>query len=174
MSGDDRIRDLFQAAYDHAWDRWGVYLGTFRMWMAVIGCGVGIGRPTWDVLTGKPGSTIPAFLALCVTFAALWIYLGRRHMGEEWTLQHEGRYEKLNRRSLKERVGEPYFRLTTVGLIWMIGAVLSNGLNEQAMAALTAICILPWTYSRELLVRERDARRFEERKLATTGAGGRA
>lgn len=167
---DARMRDLHQEAYAYIWDRFGIYVGTVRLWLVIGGWGEGILRTAWELTVARtigPAVGLPV-LGLAFGFI-LWRY-GRRYLVRDWNQQDTGALNALNAQAIEERKGGLAARILIGALLLWLAYATAHGPAELLVKLLAGMMVMSWSYSLEILVRERDPDRFAEAKPATRGA----
>lgn len=161
-------QDLHQWAYDYLWDRWGLYLGTFRTLLIVLGFSDSILIPVYRLLVLGDVPLWFVILRNLISFTIIWFLFAREHLGEEWKLQHEGRFEALNKKTLETAWVYAFLRF-----LILLFFVLEVDLAAQSAAVVVTKAIaggfmFSWSYACGVLVREREPDRFA--RLAPQGA----
>lgn len=157
----DLARALHQAAYDYLWDRFGMYVGTFRVLVLALANVDVIVNALIRVGTGADGSLLRAVVDVVLQAGLMWFFFGRHHLGEEWTQQDQGRLQPLNTQALRSQNSGPIVRIAVTMLapaLWIWSG--RTDLIGVRIAAL--IGFIMWTYSCEVMVRERNPDRFKE------------
>lgn len=163
LRADGRILALHQRAYDYAWDRWGLHVGTFRFLIVVLSFSDTLILTSLDAISGKT-PLASASVRLILTFGIIWIIWGINHLGEEWRLQAEGKYAALNASALRYhgRAGL-VLRAILFAIVPMLGALFMSAEIETWRAVLkhlTNMVFMGWGYSLGVLVRDREPDRF--------------
>ena len=161
------MRNFFQQLYDYLWDRYGLLIGYYRLAMIAMS-GVTI---LFDKIISIHGKPVPVVLAgVGITFfiqsLVIWWFYYRDHMAEN-ELQIRGKFNALNALALKAQEDGHITRIVTlfiaVFFIWLIGLIL-----DWSVWVSFAFFFL-WSYTREVMVRERDSSRFESRQVSLQG-----
>jgi hypothetical protein len=160
MGIDDYVHNKVQAAYDYAWDRWGLYVGHAR---AVFG-GVFFAMPV-AVIPFREHPTVLTYLMALVNFYLIYIIVFKNHLGQEVPLQRRGSLTKLNLRALSYRIMMGRWKI--LALLFM---VLDFYLSSPLEWVLDTVSMFGWLYLNEVQVRERDSGRFEQRSFSFSGA----
>ena len=171
----ERLLGAFQAAYDYAWDRWGLYAGTYRL----IWIGLAMSGPSFvhGVLIGSLGGGAARALVHLIA-AGIILVLGvawfafHSHLRERRE-QKAGHFKVLNARAQRDRMLAPFWLGCTAMLFWAICPALNyddpiNALERMAQGILFA----GYGYATCVMVRPRNETRFAtlERGLAFSGA----
>ena len=158
--GDEAVIALHQAIYNYLWDRWGVFVGTYRTWMIVFAFIDSIIIDVIDAFDPKRGLVV-AIPGLLFTFALIWIGFARIHLGKEAKLQAEGKFDELNRSAMNYQ--------GRVGLIWRVVLLMilvgimqffERTLAMTLMRYLSIFFFVMWCYSCAVMVRDREPDRF--------------
>lgn len=153
------MRALHQAAYDYVWDRWGIYVGTFRMGILLAANVNVMAIALSRAASGDKDALIVSMLDVILQAAIVWLLFGLQHLGREWALQDKGKIEALNANALRMQSAGPFVRLSLLmvcALAWYLMDIKHPWASVSALAFM-----LVWTYSREVMVRERDPDRFK-------------
>lgn len=166
---DARMRDLHQEAYAYIWDRFGIYVGTVRLWLVIGGWGEGILRTAWELTVARtigPAVGLPV-LGLAFGFI-LWRY-GRRYLVRDWNQQDTGALNALNAQAIEERKGGLAARIAIGAFLLWVAVATTQGAGEALVKLLTGALVMSWSYSLEILVRERDPDRIARMRAAAEG-----
>lgn len=160
LRGDNALLALHQAIYNYLWDRWGVLVGTYRMWMIVFGFIDSIIIDVMDALDPKRGLVV-AIPGLLFTFALLWIGFGRIHLGKETKLQTEGKFDALNRTAMNYH-GPTGLILRVVLMSILLGIMMffERTIAMTLLRYLGIFFFVMWLYSCGVMVRDREPDRF--------------
>lgn len=151
---------LHQWAYDYLWDRWGLYLGTFRTFLIVLGFSDSILLPVYRLLVL---GDVPLWFVIArnlISFAIIWFFFARDHLGEEWKLQDEGRFETLNAKTLEMSWVYGLIRFLIVLFLVLEVDFATQGPHVVVAKVVAAGFMLSWTFACGVLVREREPDRF--------------
>lgn len=162
LRADQGLLRLNQRVYDHVWDRWGIHVGTYRFLIALVGLSDNLLFTSVDAVTGKTSFGMAA-LNLCFGFAVLWLFWGIIHLGVEWRLQAEGKYEALNNAALRHQGRNGHvFRAILFGIVLLLCASYSIETEpyRAILKPLTGLIFMGWGYSLAVLVRDREPDRF--------------
>ena len=163
LKTDDQFVDAHQVIYDYLWDRWGLRVGTFRSGFIVLfWCVEGIRHFRSEGF--NLGALLSYALLSVLVMWMYWFFFFKAHAGEN-QLQSNGSFDTLNRAAM-EWQGTTGFRrrLFICGFMTIVAYLFGTVWDPLVwVQILTFTC---WAYARAVLVRDRDAGRFEERKLA--------
>lgn len=165
---DLHIRSLHQAAYDYVWDRWGIYVGTFRTWLIVLAFADSILGSIFRMFALGKSNLIALVASEILTFALIWFMFARRHLGKEWNAQHENHLNALNKIALENQASGRISRIIYV-VVMIIVVSLPDTVYEIAIKTLAIGFLFSWSYGWEVMVRDRDRDRFATRRLASHG-----
>lgn len=184
MRIEEANRRVFQDAYDHIWDRWGVYVGTYRAcfsFLVSIDLVLTVGIVTRRMAVTTPASaTVMTAIFTTFTLIALainWMVYGKAHLGREWRAQRDGDLRALNEEALvMQRIGTP-IRIFVIVLCaaWIPVHLEILGNAGVGLAGRLAVIgagfagALAYTYTKEVTVRERNESRFAAPKTAHAG-----
>lgn len=164
---------IHQVMYDYVWDRWGIFVGTYRAAWVIASTVISILASYWsNVLTG---GSLPNFLFWSIlNIVIVWHIILKRHMTREWEWQEKDKLKVLNRLAMRE---QPMLVSRVFVCVFLIGftALLSSGMDgtyDMLRQWLGMIIFMQWIWAKTVMVKERDPSRFMQRKLAY--AGGRA
>jgi hypothetical protein len=145
-----------QAAYDYAWNRWGIYLGTVKL--ANVGVQVLLaGAFVWFLEFVNP--YVKLGMLVIMLGVLLWTLQGegRTYARDERRFQREGDYERLNRvvdHLVPGVIGWHGFAPTTVATVLMLFIIQQW---KSALAYLALISIMSLLgYLRRVYVHARD------------------
>lgn len=161
----------FQAAYDYAWDRWGLYVGTYRLLLISI---LYVGQAI-DVVVGalsNPGEYnlgIAAFFILGHTLV-FFVFYASRHLLVDIPLQRIGSpaaFAQLNRTASGWQT--KWATMFRIGLTLFIAAFLFRmfGFNLGNVGMLVGL--LCWSFGNAVMVRPRNETRLVKENLVTQG-----
>lgn len=161
LDADQRVIAFHQRAYDYLLDRWGIYLGTYRTAIVVLGFADGIYYGAEKFVAGGPliGSTL-----LIAIFGIVWMMFGREHMGVEWKLQNDGDFDEMNKAALNQQ-GYPGTVLRSCilliqGSLLAVLLFFSPTIVELSVRLIATFFFVNWAYSLTVLVRDREPDRF--------------
>lgn len=165
---DLHLRSLHQTAYDFVWDRWGIYVGTFRTWLIVLAFADSILGPIYRMFALGKSNIVGLVVAEIMTFGLIWLIFARRHLGKEWAAQHRNDLKALNKVALEHQESG---RLTRIiyALVMVLIVSVPDSAYEVAFKTLAIGFLFSWSYGCEVMVRDRDPDRFATRRLATHG-----
>lgn len=165
----EHVRNLHQAAYDYVWDRWGIYLGTFRTWLIILAYSHCLLPPVYRLLTGGDATLAGTIANSVAIFALIWFFALRNHLGDEWEAQRDGRYDFINARSLRSRNAGPMARGCTSAFLIAGLFIFGADAIEVAATILTVGFANAWFYAMEVMVRDREPSRFAQGRTVAQG-----
>lgn len=153
------LRGLHQAAYDYVWDRWGIHVGTVRAAAVFAGFSSGAIASLHKTITGA-FHPIEGIVLVLVLLAVIWWLFARKHLGEEWQAQARGDLDRLNAASLARQPYGNFLRAAMLLLLAAISLTFNRNSGYLFLDAIGLVFVVVWTYTTEILVRERDPFRF--------------
>jgi hypothetical protein len=163
LAADAAMTRGFQQVYDHVWDRWGMYVGTYR---AAFVCAAYACDALHVFL--REGLFFTLIYAVIIV-PVLWLGFVRQHLSIENVLQGAGRFATINLMALM-RQGRSGL-LMRVAFVTILGlfAWLLGGTERLVQHLLSLVFVLCWTYATGVTVRERDTARFRRARPAYAG-----
>lgn len=158
--GDEAVLRVHQSIYNYLWDRWGLYVGTYRTVMIVLGFIDSIILDVIDAFDPKRGLVF-AIPGLLFTFILIWLFFGRIHMGKEWKLQHEGKFNALNLTAMSSQgLAGLYLRFFFIALLVGVTLLIERSTFGLLLRYAGIFFFIMWSYSCGVMVRDREPDRF--------------